>query len=103
MKFLLALLAFLKVANGNVFGFGRNRLKKQHQTNVVGRTEHGHSNSNNNFHLLSSDNCDPVESRYYKGGVIDNFAALNDQGEFQPTRPVICLHHYIRLPLFRIV
>ena len=80
MKLLVAFLAVLETANGNAFGFGKNRLKNRHKTNVVTRNDHGQGVHNNNFHLLSSDDCDPVKSYFYNGGVIDNFASVNEQG-----------------------
>ena len=81
MKLLVALGALVETARGNVLGFGTNRLRKQHETNSVTRNDHSHSvhNDNNKFHLLSSESCEPVKSYFYTGGVIDNFASLNEQ------------------------
>ncbi len=81
----IAFLVVCYLSTIHAFGFGVNRLKDSHSSfdDRMRRWKSGGNNDRrrNDLHLgaAKAASCGPVKSFFYRGGVIDNFASIDDQ------------------------
>jgi hypothetical protein len=82
---LLVLFVVCYVSTIHSFGFGVKRLKDSHSSRDKRmrrwKIDGNDDRQRNDLHLgaATATSCGPVKSFFYRGGVIDNFASIDDQ------------------------